>query len=397
MSQNPRSDTPLVSVVMATYNGEKFLRPAIASILDQTFRDFELIVVDDASTDRTESILRDFKDDRMVVLRNHRNLGIAGATNRGLNAARGQYIALQDHDDISLPHRFQTQVEFLNSHPDIAVVGSAATLIDHDDVAYASFPLPCDDIDLKWRLLFVGDAFHYTSIMARRSAIVEIGGYNEDPAFRFSEVYDPFSLIAMRHRVVNLPEILVFWRRHRRATSIQHAQAQAQSGEAISFRNVCLLADLEGGNSDNPALENERRYRAYAGFKAFTSTPAGQFPSLPGAQVVSGLRFFCELQRLFYRAHNFSSLAAARHRKLLDWRWGKHALALAGRAPWGWRSRWAMFLLGAQCLGRAAWAAILSSMASPSDSIAQQSRYPWGYITPMPYSHPERAAWTDRR
>src|SRR5580658_530 len=139
MSQNPRSDTPLVSVVMATYNGEKFLRPAIASILDQTFRDLELIVVDDASTDRTESILRDFKDDRMVVLRNHRNLGIAGATNRGLNAARGQYIALQDHDDISLPHRFQTQVEFLNSHPDIAVVGSAATLIDHDDVAYASF------------------------------------------------------------------------------------------------------------------------------------------------------------------------------------------------------------------------------------------------------------------
>jgi glycosyltransferase involved in cell wall biosynthesis len=389
--------TPVVSVVVPTYNGERFLRPAIESILHQTFRDFELIVIDDASTDSTPSILREFTDDRIVALRNERNLGIAGATNRGLNAARGQYIALQDHDDISLPHRFQTQVDFLNAHPATAIVGSAATLIDDDGVAYASFPLPCDEIDIKWRLLFVGDAFHYTSIMARRSAIVEIGGYSDDPAFRFSEAYEPFSRIAMRHQVANLPEILVLWRRHRRATSIQHAQVQAQSGEAISFRNVCLLAHLAGGNSGDPALEKERRRRDYAGFKAFTSTPADQFPSLPGIQVVSSLRFFCKLQQVFYRAHNFSTVAVARHRKLLDWRWGKHALALAARAPWDLYSRTAMLLLGTQCLGRAAWATVISSFARPSEPIAQQSRHPWGYIAPTQYSHPEQATCTKGR
>jgi len=393
MSQNLRTHTPLVSVVMPTYNGERFLRPAIESILNQTFRDFELIVIDDASTDSTPNILREFEDDRIVVLRNERNLGIAGATNRGLNAARGHYIALQDHDDISLPHRFQTEVDFLNTHQDVAVVGSAATLIDDDGIAYASFPLPCDEIDIKWRLLFVGDAFHYTSVMVRRSVMLEIRGYSEDAAFRFSEAYEPFSRIAMRHRVINLSEILVLWRRHRGAASIQHSQLQAQSGEAISFRNICLLADSAGGNSGDPSIEQERGLD-YAGFKAFTSTPAGRFPSLPSGQVVSGLKFFCEIQQIFYRTQGFSRMAVARHRMPLEWRWGKHALALAVRAPWGWHSRAAMFLLGVQCLRRAVWAAVTSSFARPTEPIAEQSRYPWGYIAPMHYGNPEQAAWT---
>ena len=133
-TDRPHAITPVVSVVMCTYNGERFLRPAIESILNQTFRDFEL-VVDDGSTDRTPRILAEFKarDTRVIVLTNERNLGIAAATNRGLAAARGEYIALQDHDDISLPHRFQTQVDFLNSHSEIALVGSDATLIDDND------------------------------------------------------------------------------------------------------------------------------------------------------------------------------------------------------------------------------------------------------------------------
>jgi len=396
MSQSPRTATPLVSVVMPTYNGEKFLRPAIESILSQTFRDFELIVIDDASTDSTPNILREFHDERIALLRNERNLGIAGATNRGLAAARGEYIALQDHDDISLPQRLQTEVAFLSAHPDIAVVGSAATLIDDDGAAYADFPLPCDEIDIKWRLLFVGDPFHYTSIMARRSALLEIGGYAEDPAFQFSEAYEPFSRIAMHHRVANLPEILVLWRRHRGATSIQHRQAQTRSGEAISFRNVCLLADLEEGNSGDPPLEKERRHPNYLGFKAFTSTPAGQLPILPGVQVVSGLKFFCKIQQIFYRTQRFPMMAVARHRRSLEWLWGKHAFALAVRAPWDWRSRAAMFGLGVELLGRAAWAAVVSSFAKASGPIAEQSRYPWGYIAPMPYGSREQAAWTKR-
>jgi hypothetical protein len=379
---------------MPTYNGERFLRPAIESILNQTFRDFELIVVDDCSADSTPRILKEFKDERMVLLRNERNLGIAGATNRGLAAARGEYVALQDHDDISLLPRLQTEVEFLTAHPDIAVVGSAATLIDDEGMAYADFPLPCEEIDIKWRLLFVGDAFHYTSIMVKRSALLEIGGYGEDPAFRFAEAYDPFSRIAMHHRVANLPEILVLWRRHGGATSIQHAQAQARSGEAISFRNVCLLADLESGYSGDPSLDHEQRSCDYAGFKAFTSTPEGQFPNMPGSQVVSGLKFFCDIQQIFYRTQRFSRVSVARHRKRMEWHWGKHALALAVRALWDWRSRAAMFVLGIRCIYRGARSAVVSGFATPSEPIADQSRYPWGYIAPIHYGNPGQTAWT---
>lgn len=360
---------PVVSVVMPTYNGEKFLRPAIESILNQTFPDFELIVIDDGSIDSTPRILADYKgnDTRLIVLTNERNLGIAGATNRGLAAACGKYLALQDHDDISLPHRLQTQVDFLNAHPDIAVIGSAATLINDDGVPYAEFPLPCEEIDIKWRLLFHGDPFHYTSVMLRRSAIEEIGGYDEDASFRFSEAYDPFSRIAMRHRMVNLPQTLVLWRRHPEATSLQHAQQQWRSGETIAFRNLCLLDDLQTGApshaSSRNGCENGARYRLHLGFKAFMSTPAGQFPDLPPEQVVSGLKFFCDIQETFYKLHRFPRSAVARHRRTLNWIWGKHAIALAIRAPWDWRSRVRIFLLGMRCLGHAAWAMLIDRMA----------------------------------
>ncbi len=353
-------ETPVVSVVMPTYNGERFLRPAIASILNQTFSDFELIVVDDASTDSTPQILAELTDNdaRLIVLTNDRNLGIAGATNRALAAARGQYVALQDHDDISLPHRFQTQVDFLDSHPDIALVGSAATLIDENSVAYAEFPLPCEEIDIKWRLLFFGDAFHYTSTMLRRDALIQIKGYGEDPAFRFAEAYDPFSRLAMHYHVANIPETLVLWRRHPGATSLQRQQEQMRSGEVISLRNIAMLAD----RLVNQSRRDDTRYYLL-GFRAFSSTPAGQLPTLPAAQIISGSEFFCDIQEAFYKVHRFPRSAVARHRRSVNFVWGKHAIALSLRAPWGFFSRGRIFLLGVRYLWHALVAAIIDSTA----------------------------------
>src|ERR1700734_225418 len=125
--------------------------------------------------------------------------------------------------------------------------------------------------------------------MVKRSALLEIGGYGEDPAFRYSEAYDPFSRLAMRYRVANLPDRLVMWRRHRSATSIRHTQDQLRSGDVISFRNVLMLAEESPG--DLADLRRHERYRHYLGFKAFAGMPPGQLPSLPGKQVVSGLDF----------------------------------------------------------------------------------------------------------
>jgi glycosyltransferase involved in cell wall biosynthesis len=379
LNREAQTSVPVVSVVMPTYNGERFLRPAVESILNQTFRDFELIVIDDCSTDGTPRILAEFKDKdaRLILLTNERNLGIAGATNRGLAVARAKYVALQDHDDISLPRRLQTQVDFLNAHPDIAVVGSAATLINDDGVPYGEFPLPCEEIDIKWRFLSYGDPLHYTSLMLRHPAMQDIGGYGEDPAFRFSEAYDPFSRIAMHHRMVNLPETLVLWRRHPDATSLRHGQQQWLTGETIAFRNLCLLDDLRTGAAPDSSSINGSpggpRYRHYTGFKAFTSTSAGRFPALPPEQVVSGLKFFCGIQETFYKLHGFPYLVVARHRRALNWIWGKHAVALALRAPWDWRSRTRILLLGVLCLWRMAWATMTHSVAKIVNRADQPS------------------------
>lgn len=348
---------------MPTYNGERFLRPAIESILEQSFRDFELIVVDDGSTDSTPRILAEWRDDRLIVLTNEQNLGIAGATNRGLAAARGEFVALQDHDDISLPHRFQTQLDFLRAHPEIALVGSAATLIDEEGVAYAEFPLPCEEIDIKWRLLFWGDAFHYTSLMVKRDAMQQIGAYSEDPAFRFSEAYDPFSRLAMRFRVTNLPERLVLWRRHSKATSLQHQIAQLHSGKIISQRNIGLLR-VPG----QPRPDDGDYLQYCLGFEAFTSTPPGKLPILPAGQILAGLEFFLDLRRTFYHVHRFPASVAARHQRPLNWIWGKHAIALAVRAPWDWRARFRSIKLGLRCLCVLPWLTLLEFASGQAET-----------------------------
>lgn len=381
MNQIPHTITPTVSVVMPTYNGQRFLRRAVESILNQTFCDFELIVIDDASTDSTPRIIADFDDDRLIVMTNERNLGIAGATNRGLAAARGEYVALQDHDDISLPHRLQTQVDYLDAHPKIALVGSAATLIDENDTPYGDFLQPCEEIDLKWELLW-SCPIHHTSVMVRRSAIVDVGGYRQDDALRFAEAWDPLARIAMRYGTVNLPDRLVCWRRHSQATSIQCKEQQISACKVTIFRNVRRLSDARNGvglphGASTPAntrkhddggfaVSNtgpEEQYRyCFEGSNAFRFTPAGEFPTLPPEQVTAGLRFLCHIQRTFYRMHNFPHCAVAKHRRSISWVWGKHALALAVRAPWDTRSRLHIFMLGVRCLQQAACAASVTAL-----------------------------------
>src|SRR5690606_26457619 len=123
---------PKVSVVMPVYNGERFLRQAVDSILQQDFQDFEFIIVDDGSKDHTWNILQDYArhDPRVILLRNDTNNGVLAARNRGLAVAQGEYLAVQDADDISLPQRFRLQVAYLDQHPQVSAIGSPAQRID---------------------------------------------------------------------------------------------------------------------------------------------------------------------------------------------------------------------------------------------------------------------------
>ena len=205
---------PRVSVVMGAYNGERFLRPAIESILNQTYRNFELIVVDDCSTDGTIQILEEFKEERMSVVRNQRNLGIAETLNNGIAVARGEYIALQDHDDISLPTRLECQVAFLDRNTQVGMVGSNCNIIDEAGTISPGWPVKYDDVELKWAVLWRCPFFH-TSVMVRRRDIQEVGGYSSDPKYRFSEDYDLMSRVALRYSVANIPQTLGCWRMHK--------------------------------------------------------------------------------------------------------------------------------------------------------------------------------------
>ena len=125
---------PAVSVVMPVYNGEKYVAEAIESILAQTFTDFEFIIVDDGSRDRSPEIISDYerRDDRIRFLAFEQNKGRAAAKNLGIEAATGQYIAGMDSDDVSLPQRLEKQVDFLRANPDIGVVGACAPLTDEN-------------------------------------------------------------------------------------------------------------------------------------------------------------------------------------------------------------------------------------------------------------------------
>ena len=120
----------LVSVIMSNYNTpESYLREAIESVLNQTYADFELIIIDDCSTDNSLEIIREYKDERIVVLENKENMGITKSLNRGLSVARGEFVARMDADDICFPKRFEKQVQFLKENPGYIVCGAGAELI----------------------------------------------------------------------------------------------------------------------------------------------------------------------------------------------------------------------------------------------------------------------------
>lgn len=134
------NERPLVSVVMAVFNGEKYLREALSSILMQTMDEFELIIVDDGSTDRSLEIAGSFHDARIRIIENGRNLGLAASLNKGIDAAHGAYIARMDCDDVSYPKRFARQLEALQDDPALDLVATRAITINEDDQATGLFP-----------------------------------------------------------------------------------------------------------------------------------------------------------------------------------------------------------------------------------------------------------------
>jgi len=342
MRQQP-VNVPRVSVVIGAYNGEKFLRPAIEGILNQTFRDFELIVVDDGSHDNTARILDEFRDEKMRVVYNDQNLGIAATLNKGIALARGEYVALQDHDDVSVPERLAVQVAFLDNHPQIGMVGSSCSIIDEAGTLLENRPVETDESKLRWGLLW-RTMLHHTTLMVKRQAIEEVGGYSPDPQYRFAEDYDLMSRVAHRYRVVNLPQILGYWRVHKTSASQLNAREQVAAGRSISQRNISTLL---GWERMDPLC--------WKGLEKFLYHPVRQPLHFTSAETKRTLNFLTTIHNTFCSKYGISRREAAAQRLNVFWPWGKHALALSYRrdGPRDAACRFSLMVGGAKLVARA--------------------------------------------
>lgn len=204
------SSNTAISVIMPVLNGERYLKESIRSILDQTFPDFEFIIIDDGSTGNTEEIIKSFPDSRIVYIKNDSNLGLSRSFNIGIRAARGRYIARMDADDISLSSRFERQIQFLEEKPDISIVGTIAIMIDENERKNKKINRPYSHIEIKWRSLFSTPLIHPT-IMAR----VQVFKDNPyDESFHNSEDYELWSrlLFTTGIRFANIQDPLLFYR-----------------------------------------------------------------------------------------------------------------------------------------------------------------------------------------
>jgi len=203
-----KDSSPAVSVLLPVFNGAQCIREAVESILTQTFRNFELLVVDDGSTDGTRELLDSIEDPRIRVLPNEGNRGLPYSLNRGLSEARAPLIARMDSDDVSLPQRLAAQVDYLAANPRIGACGSwVETFGDGDGEVWA---YPESPQDVKAGLLFRPTLAH-PSVMLRKAVFGETG-LCYDPEFRSSEDYDLWARAAECVLLANVPEVLLRYR-----------------------------------------------------------------------------------------------------------------------------------------------------------------------------------------
>ena len=221
---------PLISVVMPVYNGERYIRSSIATVCEQTFRHFELIVIDDGSTDNSLSLVKAIAniDSRVRIIKQSHS-GIVAAMNKGCEAARSSYIARFDCDDLAVPSRLLQQYEYLEANPSVTLVGGSVQCIDMNGEYLFSMCWPTANEGLVNHLL-VDCCISHTVATFRKQAFLRIGGYREE--YQDAEDYDLFLRLAETGNIDNLPTILGSYRIHTEQVSSARATQQILCGIA---------------------------------------------------------------------------------------------------------------------------------------------------------------------
>ena len=212
---------PRVSVLMTTYNGAAFIARSIDSVLAQTWRDFELIVVDDASTDGTPEILGACRDSRLRVIRQEQNWGIVRARNVGFAVASGELVAALDHDDLSHPERLRRQVSWLDSNPDVVLLGTEVSLDSGGRQHIPDHPAAVDPLALRW-LLLTDNPLTWSSVMFRADAVRRLGTFLR-PEFELADDFDFYHRLLAIGEIARLNDVLTIYRFHAASASSHNA------------------------------------------------------------------------------------------------------------------------------------------------------------------------------
>ena len=235
------SPSPLVSVLMSVYNGERYLSQAITSILNQSFGEFEFIIIDDGSKDTSWEILTQAadQDTRIRLLRNDSNLGLPKSLNRGLAQVKGAYIARMDADDVSHPERLAKELILLESTPSLVLVGSSYLIIDENGQTIKKECHSVDDTSIRWHMLF-HNSFCHSAVMMRADVLASYGlSYNEE--CRYAQDYELWSRLMDHGSVANCEEPLISYRLHDSNQGRNFYLEQQEIATSIAIANVGKL------------------------------------------------------------------------------------------------------------------------------------------------------------
>jgi glycosyltransferase involved in cell wall biosynthesis len=234
MESNSNFKKTKISVLMSAYNSDKYIDKTINSILTQSYKNFEFIIVDDGSTDNTLDILKKYskQDKKIKLIINNKNLGLTKSLNKALKLSKSKYIARIDADDLSLENRLQKQFDYLEENKDIAACGTQGIYIDENNKELGKKLLPTSYKNIKNKLIF-NNQFIHSSLFIRKSVLDKVGVYNEK--FRTSQDYELMLRIAEKNKVTNLDIALVKWRVHNNSISWTSKKQEIDALKARCF------------------------------------------------------------------------------------------------------------------------------------------------------------------
>lgn len=257
--------TPLVSVNMPIYNGERFIKEAIQSVLDQTFSDFELIIINDGSTDNTVAIIEEFKDSRIRLVNNSKKTGLAHVRNKAILESKGKYISLLDSDDIAYTNRFNLQVDFLNKNPSHCLVCGWTDIIDANGNITGQEYFNYSDNEIA-SALFFHNCISQSSVMLRKSMLPSTAPYH--PAFPPAEDYHLWVRMAKSHPMHIIKQPLIKYRVHSTNTSaIKQEQDNSPEYAILAFQ--CENLGLFGFSNDELGLQLALVFKCYSNDREF--------------------------------------------------------------------------------------------------------------------------------